>query len=385
LSKGKLLILIGSICLIIALATLPFLAGCAKSAPAPAPTPTPMPTPTPAPSPAPPEVIKWTMQSAYAEMDVPAPLLPELIMTQKWVEWVKGMSGGRLVIDLVPPGTVCPPMESFGAVKEGLLDACFTYAGFDKGALGTITDIAIGLPGMWPTAIAIRDAMEYYGIADVIRKAYAEHGIYYLYTCPGGFYNIYTTFPIDSVDDIKGKKIRAVGGYGKLIEKLGGSPTVVAGPDMYMALKTGTIDGCIYGGESTYGLKFYEVLTHMIVEPKSLCAFNMVLYINNDVLEALPDDIKFQLKNYSDDVLTAYGIDKSAACCKAMAMTHNEGVEFVYLSPEETGKLWAACEEVWADVKAEAQEKGEKYTLEALELLEKQRADHDGIWWGLVQ
>jgi len=48
--KGrKLLTLLGSVFLVLILAALPFMAGCAKPAPAPAPTPTPAPAPTPAP------------------------------------------------------------------------------------------------------------------------------------------------------------------------------------------------------------------------------------------------------------------------------------------------------------------------------------------------
>jgi len=282
----------------------------------------------------------------------------------------------------VPAGTVCPPFEQFGAVKEGLLDACFTYAGFDKGALGIITDIAIGLPGTWPTLIATRDAMEIYGIADIIREAYAEHGIYYFYGCPGGFYNFYTAFPISGVADIKGKKIRAVGGYGKLVEKLGGSATVIPGGEVYMGLKTGTIDGCIYGGQGVYANKYYEVITHAVVEPKCLCAFNMAFYINNKSLEALPDDIKYNIKKYSADVVAAFDLDVSASNCKSMWLVEEAGVKLVYFSPEETEKLWKACDEVYEDIKAEAEAKGEKYTLEAFEQLEKQRADHGGIWWG---
>ncbi|MFC1938246.1 amino acid ABC transporter substrate-binding protein [Chloroflexota bacterium] len=58
MENKNLLTLVGSFCLILVLAVLPFMAACAKPAPTPTPTPTPIPTPTPKPKPEAPKTIK---------------------------------------------------------------------------------------------------------------------------------------------------------------------------------------------------------------------------------------------------------------------------------------------------------------------------------------
>jgi TRAP-type mannitol/chloroaromatic compound transport system substrate-binding protein len=47
-----------------------------------------------------------------------------------WAERVKALSGGRLQIETLPPGSVVPPFEILDAVHKGVLDGGHTAAAY---------------------------------------------------------------------------------------------------------------------------------------------------------------------------------------------------------------------------------------------------------------
>ena len=55
---------------------------------------------------------------------------------------------------------------------------------------------------------------------------------------------------INSVDDVKGLKMRVGGWAGRILQKLGGVPQQIAGGDIYPALEKGTIDAAEWVGRS---------------------------------------------------------------------------------------------------------------------------------------
>ena len=68
---------------------------------------------------------------------------------------------------------------------------------------------------------------------------------------------------INSVDDLKGLKMRIGGFPGRVLQKLGGVPQQIAGGDIYPALEKGTLDACEWVGPyDDEKLGFYKVAPH---------------------------------------------------------------------------------------------------------------------------
>lgn len=65
--------------------------------------------------------------------------------------------------------------------------------------------------------------------------------------------------PINSIDDIKGKKIRGYGIATDVIERLGGVAVPMAAPDVYQALERGVLDG-------VYGFDFVTAVAYKLHE-----------------------------------------------------------------------------------------------------------------------
>ena len=74
-----------------------------------------------------------------------------------------------------------------------------------------------------------------------------------------------------------GRQIRALGVYGKYVQKLGASAVVVPGAEMYMAMKLGTIDGAIYGATGLQDVKLHEVVKYYTLPTAAQIALSLLV------------------------------------------------------------------------------------------------------------
>lgn len=282
------------------------------TSPAPAPKPTASPTPTAAPTakpttaaptPAQPTVIKWKGQIEYAvrgpwsaatghNMKFPG----TYGMGLSWVDWIQRVSGGRLQIDVAPPGTYGSTVDAFDMVKSGIIDVdAHYYGGYSPGIMPE-SNIEIGMPFAWENAAESWDAYFNWGLFDRFQAIYAEQGIKWFPRAAGGGYNMGTTFPIFSVKDVKGKKIRALGIWAEWVKALGGSAVTVVPAELYMALKTGTVDGAIYGIPGLEDWKLKEVWKYYVVKPDpNFVTSNLIMNMNS--FKKLPEDLQTLIQN----------------------------------------------------------------------------------------
>jgi len=235
-----------------------------------------------------PKVIKWRVQNIYGGTTFKEIGGQSYYLADK----IKKLTGGRLLIEVSPPGAIVPPRDVFAAVSRGTIQGALDYyPGFHTGLMPE-TDIEIGMPYAWSHQWEAADAFMNYGLLERFQKIYAEHNIYYL--APIFYesnYSIMTTFPIASPEDLKGKKMRAAGIYGDFVKGFGGAPTVLPWGEMYMALKLGTVDGAIMGPGALDTEKLQEVFKYIVTTP-SLNTVVGCQIVNMNAWKALPDDIR---------------------------------------------------------------------------------------------
>ncbi len=195
------------------------------------------------------------------------------------------------MIDVAAPAAIVPVADMMTAVEKGTLDyAGLAYGGFHTGIIPE-ADVETGLPFAWANPEEAWDGYWHWGIMDILRQVYKEHNIWNMSWGMGDLYHFGTTFEVPGPDAIKGKKIRALGIYGKYVQALGGSPSTIPWGELYMAAKLGTIDGYIGGPSGLEDAKLKEVLKYYVVEP-NLNTIGASFYINQKSLDALPADIK---------------------------------------------------------------------------------------------
>ncbi len=168
---------------------------------------------------------------------------------RSFIDAVERSSGGTIEIKLFEPDKLVPAFGIFDAVKENKIPAGFTTMLYDQGkipAAPLFASVPFGL-----------DPIEYFtwvfegGGFQLAREIYGKHGIV---ATPCGLTGAETAGwyrkEINSVDDIKGLRLRYAGVGGKVMQKLGASITVLPGGEVYQALERGTIDGAEFSQPS---------------------------------------------------------------------------------------------------------------------------------------
>lgn len=151
-----------------------------------------------------------------------------------------------------------------------------------------------------------------------------------------------TTKQIKTPDDVRGLTLRVSSAADAAsCEALGAAGEIIAGPEMYMALQLGTVDGVFITSTRGVGAsKAYEVCKYWTRIPIIVGAqFGFV--INLDAWEALPKDIQITLTEVATEAREAMLAELAAGGDKAWAeeMTAYPGVQ-VYTVPVGEISQW---------------------------------------------
>ena len=154
---------------------------------------------------------------------------------------LKEASSGAVKLDIYDPGELVPAFSITDAVRDGKVPAGHTWLGYDQGKIPASALFAATPFGLEP--------WEYLGWwyegggRELADELYARHNIKPLLCgiigpeTAGWFRD-----PIESLDDIRGLKIRFAGIGGKVMERAGASVTMLPGAEIYQALEKGAID-----------------------------------------------------------------------------------------------------------------------------------------------
>ncbi len=177
---------------------------------------------------------------------------------KEFIDDIKTASDKTLRVKRFRGSELVPNADMLQAVGKGTIDMCQGYSGYWPGQLD-IASIEAGLPGAWTDYDEAQYIMESKGLIDLIREAYAEKGVHYLGPIMGGPFDLLTTKPVKSLEDLKTMKIRATPSVAKVLEKFDIPTVYLPGGELYLGLSTGTIDGVIYAGTNEYkAMKLYE-------------------------------------------------------------------------------------------------------------------------------
>lgn len=233
------------------------------------------------------ESFQWKMVTAWPKN------YPGLgTAAERLAERVKTMSNGRLTIKVYAGGELVPPLEVFDAVSRGTAEMGHGAAYYWKGkvpAAQFFTAVPFGLSTSEMNAWLSKG-----GGQALWEEAYAPFGVKPLAVGNtgmqmGGWYNK----EINSLDDLKGLKIRMPGLGGEVLSRLGATTVNLPGGEVFTALQTNAIDATDWVSpynDLTFGLhkaaKFYYYPGWQ--EPQAV----LELLISQQALDSLPADLQ---------------------------------------------------------------------------------------------
>ncbi|WP_144821150.1 TRAP transporter substrate-binding protein [Marinobacter piscensis] len=222
-----------------------------------------------------------------------APVLGET--TENLAQMVKEMSDGRLRIRIDSSNKHKAPFGIFDLVRNGQYDMGHTASYYYKGTIPNamyFTTIPFGMIAPEMYAWFYHDeGME------LMQKVYEPFG---LLSFPGGntgnqmggWFNK----EINSVDDLKGLKIRTPGFAGEVMSELGAAVTNLPPGELYTALERGTVDAVEWVGPALdFPMGFHQIAKYYYSgwqEPGAEVQF----LINQKSWEELPEDLQAILR-----------------------------------------------------------------------------------------
>ncbi|PID66813.1 MAG: ABC transporter substrate-binding protein [Gammaproteobacteria bacterium] len=201
---------------------------------------------------------------------------------------INEMTNGQVKVSVYGAGELVPAMESFDAVSNGTVQMGHGAAYYWKGkseAVQFFSTVPYGL-----TADEMNSWLYYgggmelwqelYAIFNLVPAAAGNTGVQM-----GGWFNK----KINSIEDLKGLKMRIPGLGGEVLKRLGGTPVSLPGGEIFTSLQSGAIDATEWVGpynDMAFGL--YKVAKFYYYPGWHEPGTALETFINKSALEALP-------------------------------------------------------------------------------------------------
>jgi len=292
--------------------------------------------------------VRWQMTMGFPST------LKALADTGPWVaEQVAAMSGGTMRLQVFEPGKLVKGTEVFDAVSQGKVDSGYVWAGYEIGKLPSSALFGAQPFGLDPWEMAA--FMLEKGGQGMMEEIYAKHNIMPLFCgvispeAAGWF-----TFPLESLDQVTGLRIRFAGLGGEVMQKMGAEVTLLPGSELFEALEKGVIDATEFSLPTVdEQLGFYKVAKFYHLPGWHQPSTSQYLYINLEKWSGLDETQQAILRT----ACTA-GVAKSLARAEGLQgealnrFTNELGVTAVRLPDDILMELQAKTDEVMAEFSA---------------------------------
>lgn len=273
---------------------------------------------------------------------------------------INSTSQGTLKMRLYAPGKLVPPLEVLDTVSTGKTNAGYTAAFYYAGKNPASVLFSSFPFGPEPAEYI---AWYYYGNGLKLYQEMYDHYGYNVKVLPAGIISAessgWFTKPINSLEDLKGIKMRISGIGGKVVSKLGVAVTMLPPGEIFQALEKGLIDATEFSQPvCDVPLGFHKVAKYNYFPGWHQPSTVQELLINKDVWNQL-DDQQQQLIETTCMAATLYSLALSEGMQGKVLRDNVEkhGVKTMYWSDE----MLDAFENAWQEVAAEEAAKDEMF------------------------
>ena len=303
------------------------------------------------------KTYKWRLVTSWPKNYPGLGMAPEKI-----ANLVEEMSNGQMQITVYGAGEQVPAFGVFDAVSSGSHQMGHSGGYFWKGkvpAAQFFTSVPFGL-----TADEINAWVNRGGGLELWREIYEPFNIYPIPagntgTQMFGWFNK----EINSLEDVKGLKMRIPGIGGEVLKEAGGIPVTLPGGELFTALQTGVIDATEWVGpynDLTFG--FHQAAKYYYYpgwhEPGPM----LELLINMDAWNSLPKHLQVIIetatKAVNQDTLDEYLARNNQALTELIEV---HGVELRKLPDDVIEEFRAISNEILSDLAEEDEVIGKVY------------------------
>lgn len=269
---------------------------------------------------------------------------------QEFANMVQSMSGGRLQIRVYGAGEIVPAMGVFDAVSDGSAEMGHGGSYYWRGkapAAQFFTTIPFGM-----NAQEMNAWLHHGGGLELWREVYAPFNII---PFPGGNTGIqmagWFNKEINSIEDLRGLKMRIPGLAGDVFNRAGGSSVNIPGGELYTSLQTGVIDAAEWVGPSNdQAFGFDQIARYYYYPGWQEPGSTLELLVNKPAFEALPKDLQaivtHAARAANQDMLDQYTARNPRALNDMVA---KEGTELRRLPDDVIQRLYTLSRDIFQE------------------------------------
>ena len=260
------------------------------------------------------------------------------------------MSNGRIDITVVPVGTVVAHNETLDAVGSGILQGHITDPSYFSGKDPAFSMLG-NLVGAWSEPQQMFNYMNYGGGMELYNELVNPYGLQLIGAGSTGVEAFLSTKLLNTVEDLKGLKMRAPEGMvQEVFAAAGAAPVNLPGSEVYTSLEKGVIDAADYTVFSTNHDQGMHKFANYPIYPGFHSMPILEVSINKDIWDSLTDDLKeiltVSVRDFAQDMVARLEMANAVAVAEAAA---DPNITVINWSESERAKFRAIAKGQWSN------------------------------------
>ncbi len=275
-------------------------------------------------------------QLRYANFFPPTHIQSQL--AESWCKEVEKRTHGEVVIQYFPAGTLTKAPQTYDGVVQGIADIGMTVLAYSRGRFPVAS--AIDLPMGYTSGVQATHLAN--AVLDTFKpQEFKDTQIMFLHAHGPGF--IHTREKaVNSLEDLKGLKLRGTGTSGLVQAALGASPVGKSMRECYQMLQKGVVDGSSHPMESNKGWKLGEVVHYMTQNYSTAYTTTFAVFMNKDKWAALTQEQQKTIMDINGEWADKHGLAWDDSDKQGLAFFQEKGGMVITQSDTEAEK-WAAA------------------------------------------
>ena len=253
-----------------------------------------------------------------------------------WGQELTDASKGELQVEIMS-APLAKPNGQYDLAKNGVVDIAWSVAAYHPKRFKMLVGAELPFTAA-NAATSSEAAWIWYEKNGLVEKETADTKLLTVFAHAPHRYH--SSVPLATLEDFKGRKVRAGGAGVKILETLGAVPVFINAPGTNEALTRGTIDATQFPWESVKGFRLAEVTGHHLDVPGGMYAGLFFLTMNPKTWNSLTDAQKSAVTQVSGAFGARFIGEKwDAADLAGIAAIEEAGGTINVLSDAETEKL----------------------------------------------
>ncbi len=261
--------------------------------------------------------------------------------------YVEEKSGGNFTIKIHYGGTISPPKENLDGISLGAFEQanfCTSYHP-GKNPVGTALDLPFLPLKSWDALVGTHQAFQEHPLW---KNEMARWNAIPLFSGVLPQYEFMGVGkPPKELKDWNGMRVRALGGIGEAMRKLGGVPTTVPAPEVYTSLERGVVQAASFPYSYTFGAYRIHEIGAWFTEGLQPGTVHCPIIMNGEAFNDLPGEYQKMMMDARQVAYDALKVAYAEADAKWIPI-YKERMEVVTYTPEQSEAFKKlAAQPVW--------------------------------------